>query len=69
MGIISNIIRCEDSSAPPISPTSMIADDGRPELRLPDDPAAFAAHLAEINRGRRREQQRRETRRRKALGI
>jgi hypothetical protein len=47
----------------------MIADDGRPELRLPEDPEAFAAHLTSVNRDRRREQERREARRRKALGI
>ena len=69
MGIISGIIRREDTSAPPISPTSMIAGDGRPELRLPEDPEAFAAHLAAVNRDRRREQEKREARRRKALGI
>jgi len=52
-----------------MSPTSMIADGARLELKLPDDPDGFAAHLASVNKQRRREQERREVRRRKALRL
>jgi len=58
---------CDD--APPVSPTSIIADGARPDLRLPEDLVEFEKYLASVNRDRRREQERRKTRRRKALGL
>lgn len=43
----------------PRSPTSVILDGAKPALNMPADPDAFAKHLEQTNRQRRREQERR----------
>lgn len=57
-GISNAMLAAEGDDAPPVSSTSMICEKAVDLLDTPEDFAAFAKHLAAVNKGRRKEQAR-----------